>query len=149
MSMPATVNAASTFGLLADVVLVLHFAVVMFVVGGLVLVIAGNLLRWPWVNHLWFRLAHLAAIAVVVAESWLGITCPLTTLESWLRAQAGAAPLGESFIAHWLQRLLFYEAPTWVFALAYTLFGLLVVAAWWFYPPRHGRCGGRGRGSGA
>ena len=38
------------------------------------------------------RLAHLAAIAVVVAESWLGLTCPLTTLESWLRARAGVAP---------------------------------------------------------
>ena len=31
------------------------------------------------------------AIAVVVAQSWLGVDCPLTTLESWLRAQAGAA----------------------------------------------------------
>lgn len=144
MSRSAAVAAAWPYALLADVVLVLHFAVVLFVVGGLALVVAGNLLRWPWVNRLWFRFAHLAAIAVVVAESWLGITCPLTTLESWLRTRSGLAAPGESFIAYWLQRLLFYEAPTWVFALAYTAFGLLVVAAWWFFPPRRG---GRGRGN--
>ena len=73
------------FQLLADAVLVVHFGVVLFVVGGLVVVLAGNWLRWRWVNHLWFRLAHLAAIAVVVIQAWLGQYCPLTTLESWLR----------------------------------------------------------------
>ena len=66
---------------LADAVLVLHFGIVVFVVGGLVLVVAGNALRWRWVNAFGFRLAHLAAIAVVVAQSWLGEVCPLTTLE--------------------------------------------------------------------
>ena len=66
----------------ADVVLLLHFAIVVFVVGGLVLIIVGNMCGWHWVNALWFRLAHLSAIGIVAAESWLGITCPLTTLES-------------------------------------------------------------------
>lgn len=124
---------------LADAVLVLHAGVVLFVVGGLVLVVLGNAvpaLGWRWVNRWWFRLAHLGAIAVVVAESWLGITCPLTTLEAWLRVQAGAAAHGQGFIEHGLQRLLFYSAPPWVFVLAYTLFFALVLAAWWRWPPR-------------
>ena len=126
------------FGLLADAVLSLHFAVVLFVVGGLVLIIVGNRRGWLWVNTLWFRLLHLAAIAIVVAEVWLGITCPLTALEMWLRAQSGAgaaAAYSESFIGHWLQRLLFYSAPPWVFVLAYTVFGALVVAVWFRFPP--------------
>ena len=125
------------FWLLADFVLAMHFAVVLFVVGGLVLILAGNLIGWRWVNSLWFRLLHLAAIAIVVAEAWLGITCPLTTLEMWLRAQSGvgiAASYSESFIGHWLQRLLFYSAPPWVFVLAYTGFGALVVAVWFRFP---------------
>lgn len=126
--------------LLADVVLLTHFGVVLFVVGGLVLIVAGNALGWEWVNGLWLRIAHLGAIATVVAESWWGMTCPLTTLEAWLRAQAGSASYrGESFVGHWLQRLLFYDAPPWAFAIAYTAFGLLVVAAWWYFPPRHQR----------
>ena len=122
--------------LLADIVLLAHFGLVVFVVGGLAVILVGNLLGWRWVNNPWFRLAHIAAIAVVVAESWLGITCPLTTLESWLRAQAGSSGYDASFIEHWVQRILFHEAPPWVFASAYTAFGLLVAAAWWYFPPR-------------
>ena len=123
------------YQLLADAVLTLHFAIVVFVVGGLVVVIIGNLCHWRWVNALWFRLAHLAAISIVVAEAWLGATCPLTTLEMWLRVQARAATYAGSFIEHWLHRVLFYEAPSWVFALGYSLFGLLVAAAWLYFPP--------------
>lgn len=124
------------YQLLADIVLVLHFAVVVFVVGGLMAVLVGNWLGWRWVNNLWFRLAHLAAIGYVVVQSWFGITCPLTTLESWLREQAGLPSYSESFIEHWVQGLLFYQAPFWVFALVYTVFGALVLLSWWFYPPR-------------
>ena len=124
---------------LADLVLLLHVAVVLFVVGGLVLVVAGNVVSWNWVNRLSFRLLHLAAIGTVVAQSWFGLTCPLTTLESWLRLQAGAEAYESSFIEHWLHQLLFYEAPSWVFTLAYSVFGLLVAASWWVFPPGLGR----------
>lgn len=129
----------------ADAVLLLHFGVVLFVVGGFALIVAGNLRGWRWVNGLRFRVAHVAAIAVVVAQSWLGQVCPLTTLESWLRVQGNGHAYDRSFIEHWIQRLLFYEAPFWVFVLGYTVFGLLVVAAWWYFPPAHRRrSSGRG-----
>jgi Protein of Unknown function (DUF2784) len=120
----------------ADAVLALHVGVVLFVVGGLVLVWLGNWRGWQWVNRWGFRLAHLLAIGVVVTEAWFGIVCPLTTLEMWLRAKAGAASYGSGFIEHWLQRLLYYDAPAWVFLMAYSLFGLAVVASWWYFPPR-------------
>lgn len=127
------------YQLLADVVLTLHAAVVAFVVGGLLLVVVGNLCHWRWVNALWFRLAHLGAVAFVVAEVWLGLTCPLTLLEMWLRTQAHAATYRGSFIEHWLQQLLYYAAPPWAFVLAYSLFALLVAASWWRFPPDAGR----------
>ena len=124
---------------LADAVLSLHFGIVVFVVGGLPVIVAGNLRGWRWVNAWWFRLAHLAAIGIVVAQSWLGITCPLTTLEMWLRGQAGASTYGGGFIEHWVAWLLYYEGPPWAFALAYSLFALLVVAVWWRFPPERRR----------
>ena len=89
---------APPYQLLADAVLSLHVAFVVFVIGGLVLILAGNLLGWRWVNAMWFRLAHLAAIAVVVAESWLSIACPLTSLETGLREKARATIYAGSFI---------------------------------------------------
>ena len=128
-------TSAVPYQLLADAVLVVHFAVVVFVVGGLVLVVTGSRLGWLWVDGWWFRLAHLGAIAFVAAQAWLGELCPLTTLESWLRVRAGASGYTRSFIEHWLQRIIFYEAPSWLFALAYTLFAALVLAGWWYFPP--------------
>lgn len=127
------------FQLLANLVLTLHLSLVLFVIFGLVFVVVGNLRGWGWVNNLWFRLAHLAAIAVVVAEAWLGITCPLTTWEMWLREQAQISTYDSGFIQHWLRRLLYYNAPLWVFTLCYSLFGLCVLASWWFFPPMRKR----------
>jgi hypothetical protein len=130
------VTPAIPYQLLADAILLLHFGVVFFVVGGLLVVVAGNWLRWRWVNHWWFRLAHLAAIVIVAAQAWLGQLCPLTKLESWLRVQAGSPAYSKSFIEHWFQKLIYYDAPLWVFTMVYTAFAALVLLAWWRYPPR-------------
>jgi polyferredoxin len=133
------VNEALPYQLLANATLILHVAIVAFVVGGLVLIIAGNLCAWRWVNAMWFRLAHLAAIAIIVAEAWFGAVCPLTSLEIWLRGKARTTTYTGSFIEYWLQRILYYEAPSWVFTVGYSLFGLVVVVTWWYFPPRFRR----------
>jgi hypothetical protein len=127
---------SSVYLVAADLVLYLHLAIVIFVIVGLLLIVAGGLLGWSWVRNGWFRIAHLAAIAVVVLQAWLGIICPLTTLEMWLRARAGDSVYPGSFIAHWAGELLYYEAPAWVFTLCYTVFGILVAAAWIWIRPR-------------
>jgi Protein of Unknown function (DUF2784) len=120
-------------------VLLLHFAIVLFVVGGLLVIVVGGLRGWRIAGAPWFRLAHLAAIAVVVAQAWLGVVCPLTTLEMWLRRRSRDSTYSGSFIEHWVQRLMYFDAPPWVFAIAYSLFGLVVLAAWWYFPPRSTR----------
>ena len=124
---------------LANVVLLTHVAIVAFVVGGLPLIVAGNLRGWRWVNALSFRLAHLGAVLIVVSESLFGIVYPLTTLEMWLRAQGREPTYAGGFIEHWLQSVLYYHAPAWAFTVAYSLFGLIVVATWWYFPPRYKR----------
>lgn len=121
---------------LADAVVLAHVLLVAFVILGLAAVPLGNQRQWAWVNALLFRALHLTAIGVVIAESWLGITCPLTTLEAWLRGKAGQGTYSDSFVGHWLQTILYFNAAWWVFALAYSFFGLLVVASWIVYPPR-------------
>jgi hypothetical protein len=123
--------------LAADAVLLLHFLFVVYVVLGLVLILAGGLLRWSWVRNWWFRISHLAAIGVVVLQAWFGMICPLTTLEMSLRREAGDTTYSGAFIAHWLDAILYYQAPAWVFALCYTVFGAVVVMSWiWVRPVR-------------
>jgi polyferredoxin len=133
------VTGASTWQFLADAVLCSHVALMVFVVLGLPLIIVGNLRRWRWINSPWLRFAHLATIVVVAGEAWLGIVCPLTTLEMFFRAKARTTTYEGSFVEHWLQALLFWQAPAWVFTAVYTLFGLSVLATWWLWPVRLGR----------
>lgn len=123
------------YRLAADGILIAHALFVAFVLFGLLLVLLGGIRRWKWVKNFWFRIAHLTAIAIVVLQSWLGMICPLTTWEMQLRSRAGETTYTDTFVSHWLQQLLFYEAPAWVFVVAYSLFGGLVVASWFFVPP--------------
>ena len=122
--------------LAADVVLFGHVLFVAFVVIGLLLILVGKARSWSWVRNPWFRLAHLAAIGIVVVQSWFGAVCPLTTLEMALREKAGDAVYPGSFVAHWLEVILYYRAPAWVFAVCYTVFGALVAASWFRVRPR-------------
>ena len=129
------------YGAFADAVLIVHAGVVLFVVLGLAVIVLGNRAGWTWANAFAWRAAHLAAIVVVALQAWLGRHCPLTILESWLREQAGQSPYASSFVQHWLQALIYYDAPLWLFAIAYTVFGGLVAWAWWRYPPERGGAG--------
>lgn len=122
--------------LLADSILVVHVLFVCFVVFGLVAVYLGYVLNWLWVRNLRFRLLHLAAISLVVLQSWLGVICPLTIWEMALRKQAGAETYAGSFIQHWLHQLLYYTAPEWVFIVLYSVFGLLVLVSWLLVRPK-------------
>lgn len=122
--------------LLADLTLVLHFAFVAFVVGGLLLIWLGRLRHWNWVRNFWWRLAHLAAIGIVATEALTGTECPLTSWEDRLRLLAGGAERYEgSFIQHWLHAVMFCEADQRVFTIGYVLFFLAVVLSLWVVPP--------------
>lgn len=121
--------------LLADIILVVHFAFILFVVGGQILILAGGFLKWQWVKHTVFRISHLLAIVVVVIQAWAGRWCFLTVWESRLRERAGESGYQDSFIRYWVGNLIFYEAPVLVFTWLYTIFALMVVGSWFWVKP--------------
>ena len=127
----------TTAALLADAILVLHVGIVAFVVLGAVAVLIGGLCGWQWVRGFRWRLAHVLLMVFIATQAWLGALCPLTIWEQALREHAGQAVYRESFIAHWLSRLIFFEAPWWAFVAAYSAFAALVVVEWVFVRPRH------------
>lgn len=90
------------YSALADAVLVVHFAFVLFVALGGLLV-----LRWP-------RLAwiHVPAAVWGVAIEYAGWICPLTPLENDLRARAGEPAYGGDFVARYLLPVIYPEGLT-------------------------------------
>ncbi len=116
---------------LADTVVVVHFLIVLFIVAGLPVIYLGVALSWAWVRSRAWRALHLAAILFVAAESLLGIACPLTVWEDALRSRQSAG----GFIERWIHRVMFFDAPTWAFTLAYLAFAALVLATWVVVPP--------------
>lgn len=117
--------------LLADAVLIVHFAFVLFVTGGLAAIWIGAAAGWRWIRNRAFRIAHLGAILFVAGEAIVGVWCPLTVWEAELRG----VPADKSFVAQWIHRVMFYDFAEWVFAAAYIAFALAVAATFWLVPP--------------
>lgn len=90
------------YGRLAELVVVLHFCFVLFVLFGGVLA-----LRWPKV--VWI---HLPAAAWGALISFAGWVCPLTPLEKWLRRQGGSAGYEGGFVEHYILPVLYPRALT-------------------------------------
>jgi hypothetical protein len=131
--MPATTQ---LYSVLADVVLAIHFAFVVFVIGGFVVIWIGRALRWSFVRSLGFRITHLLAMGFVALQVVFGVSCPLTTLERALRDRAALPTYEGSCIEHWLGRILFYDLHDWVFTVTYIGFFLLIALTFWKVPPR-------------
>ena len=85
------------YPLLANLVLIVHLAFVVFVLCGGLLV-----LRWRWIAWL-----HVPAIAWGAFVEFSGWICPLTPLENWLRAQGGDISYRSDFIAQYLLPVLY------------------------------------------
>jgi len=86
-----------TYAFLADLTVFLHFAFIVFVIGG------GILVRW-WPKLVW---AHVAAAAWGAYVSLANRICPLTPLEKWLSRQAGRAGYAGGFMEHHLFWLIY------------------------------------------
>jgi hypothetical protein len=87
---------------LADLVVVLHFAFVLFVVSGGFLALKRP--RFAW--------CHLPAVAWGALVEFTGWTCPLTPLENRLRALAGQQGYDSDFVERYLLPLLYPERLT-------------------------------------
>ena len=129
--------------LLADAIVVLHLAYVLFVLLGFAAIWIGAWLHWSWTRRRAFRVTHLACTLVVALEAVFGVVCPLTEWEYELRLEAGQVPRcrGEvptepiSFVGRLVRSVLFYDAPPWVLTTCYVVFGLVVLATFVWLPP--------------
>lgn len=123
-----------TAQLLATAILVVHLSVVAFNVGGLVLVPMGGGLGWRWVRLYWLRILHLLSLALVALQALFGRACFLTIWQFALQSggrQEQPAPM----IAAWINRLLYWPLPHWVFVAAYVAVFAYTILLWRWVPP--------------
>ena len=118
--------------LIADFILTLHLLVVAFNAGGLLAILIGAPLGWSWIRDRRFRVTHVALMSFVTVEAMLGVSCPLTVLEDWLRGVSGQ----QSFVQRWVGALIYWDVPPGVFTVLYLLVTILIVVAWKIVPPR-------------
>jgi hypothetical protein len=88
--------------LLADTVMLIHLAFVLFVTFGSLFV-----LRWPSVAWI-----HLPALLWGLIVEMAGLVCPLTPVESRLRIMGGESGYTDDFISHWLLMVLYPDVLT-------------------------------------
>ena len=116
---------------LADLVLAIHFALAAFVASGLLLIPIGAICDWLWVRSRIFRTVHTGLMVFVTVEALIGMTCPLTTIEAYLRGTEAQ----EFFLAHHLSRLLYWDLPLSFFLWLYVACSVWVMCLWWYSPP--------------
>jgi hypothetical protein len=126
------------YTILADLLVTFHAAYVGYVVIGELLILLGLALRWQWVRNPWFRMTHLAAIAIVGLEAVFKMDCPLTVWERNCRSLAGQQASELSFIGRLFNDLLFYPIPEdhWIFPTLHIGFAIVVLVTFVLAPPR-------------
>ena len=116
----------------ADTILILHFLVIIFIISLYFLIPYGYSKNWKFVKNYKIRLAHLMLIFFITLETFLGIICPLTTLENDLRGQS----YSETFISFWISKVIYWDLPTTFFIVVYTIFLIFAIILWLKFLPK-------------
>ena len=117
--------------LLADLVLITHFAIAAFLALGMLLIPLGAYWHWDWVRSRRLRQIHMGLMVLIAIEALFHITCPLTTLEAYLRKST--AP--ESFWADQLGKILYWDLPLEFFTILYGCCVVWALFLWKSVPP--------------
>ena len=121
---------------LAELVVLVHFLYILFLVLGPLL-----FLRWPRLRKI-----HLAAIGLAVLIQGFAFLCPLTALEIWLRggwAERGAEP---GFIGRYIEPVVYPGlSQATVTVLTFLLAAVTVLLYLWVPGKREGVRAGTGQ----
>ena len=121
----------------ADVILLMHFAFVVFVVLGFVFIWIGHYFKFKCVQNAKFRTCHMLSMGLVLCESLIGTICPLTEWENELRLKGGQNQIYEtSFVKDWVHKIMFFDFSERTFMIIYVGFFLLMLLTFWIIPPK-------------
>ena len=117
--------------MIADALLVVHFCLAGFIALGFFIIPIGYIFNWNWIKSRNIRLLHLFLMGFITAETIVGLTCPLTILENMFRD----VDYTSSFMSYWMAQILYWDLPSEVFVLLYSLCLGWVLILWKVCPP--------------
>ena len=117
--------------MIADIVLMFHFAIVIFITFGIFLIPIGYKSNWLWIKNLKLRICHCGMMFFITLETLLGITCPLTSIENKLRGINKT----RSFISYWIDEIIYWDLPSQFFIILYCSVLIWTFLLWKFFPP--------------
>ena len=117
--------------MIADIVLMFHFAIVIFITFGFFLIPIGYKSNWLWVTNLKLRICHCGLMLFITLETLLGITCPLTSIENNIRGIKKTT----SFISYWINQIIYWDLPSQFFIILYCAVLIWTFLLWKFFPP--------------
>ncbi len=126
--------------ILAPAILAAHLAVIAFNVAGLITIPLGAKLGWRWVRVRWWRVLHIASWAVVALQAALGRACFLTLWQDDLAGAGGSEP---PLIMRFVNGLIYWPLPMWLFTVIYLALFAYVIALWRLVPPNPRPSSGR------
>jgi hypothetical protein len=112
----------------ADIVIVIHFLWIAFVILGFPVFL--------WLNNARWRLIHLAAVIWMILMQVSHSICPLTYLEAWLKSEGhGAEVYSGKFIIETIERVIYVDSVTLQNIMVVTgAYLVLIVLSFWFRP---------------
>ena len=117
--------------MIADILLMFHFAIVLFITSGFFLIPIGYKLSWVWIKNLKLRICHCGMMIFVTLETLFGITFPLTLMENSLRGINDSS----SFISHWINQIIYWNFPSQFFIILYCVVMAWTFLLWKLFPP--------------
>ena len=118
--------------LIADFIFLIHFLIVIYVATGILLIPFAYKMNWGIFKNKKLRILHLFLIILVSCESILGLTCPLTSLENYLRNILNT----ETFVSFWVRKIIYWDLPNIFFISLYCSSSILTIFWWKFFPPK-------------
>ena len=115
----------------ADLVLIFHFGIVIFISSLFVIIPIGYKFEWEWLKNRKIRLIHFFLIFLVTTETVFGLMCPLTLIEHNLRGVF----FSNSFVSIWLQKFLYWNFPKEFFVITYVFCLMWTIFMWNKFPP--------------
>lgn len=117
--------------MIAALILAVHIAIIGFNLFGLIAVPLGAWRGWSWVHRPVWRLLHLGSLAVVALQAAFGRACFLTI---WQAAAESGQRNPEPLIMRWVNALVFWPLPLWVFGAIYLAVLAYALALLWCVP---------------